>query len=158
MFGPIVHYIYKGRGLDRISSSTFCPLYRFVNSSDREFFRSSILPIGRARVFFQLFTINSRYQSIFIDGVSHRFCPFNQCGLCNSNDFDTVVHFLLNCPIISVCRPARMTSGVFMNLSGEEMKRVARLLCVRNEAEMEDLWQYLVDGLRLRRFVTDMMA
>ena len=139
----------------RIAESSYCPLYKFIDCLDRSFFRSCSLSLSKAKVFFQLFTCNSTYQCLYLEGFPHRFLPSGPCPLCNTRESDTLTHFLLRCPVIKRCRPTRLSVPVD---PVDDLACVARLVCVQSGAEMEDLWGFIISGLRLRRFIVDAMS
>ena len=80
----------------RILDSTYCPLYKHILPKDRIFFRESNKSLSKSRVFLQLILSNTRYQTLYFNGVSHGFSPLTECLLC-CKDFDTFEHFFY-CP------------------------------------------------------------
>ena len=68
-----LHVARRGRDRGRVLYSSHCPIYKFYANSGRELLESSSLPIGRIRVFYQLITINNKFQSIYWQGETSKF-------------------------------------------------------------------------------------
>lgn len=143
----------EGEDENRILNSSFCPLYKHVMVKNREFLMSSRLPLSKSRILYQLITSNSTFQSLYCNGVSHRFNPLSDCLLC-SKDSDSLEHFLLSCPCLSKCRTL---SGVKFSSSENTAEEMAQMICTQNEAQLGALWKFLVDGLETRRFMERML-
>ena len=143
----------EGEDENRILNSSFCPLYKHVMVQNREFLMSSRLPLSKSRILYQLITSNSTFQSLYCNGVSHRFNPLSDCLLC-SKDSDSLEHFLLSCPCLSKCRTL---SGVKFSSSENTAEEMAQMICTQNEAQLGALWKFLVDGLETRRFMERML-
>ena len=117
-------------------------------------FRQCHLPLSRARVFYQLITSNTGYQSLFWGGVSHRFMLENRCPLCDLEQ-DSLEHFLVGCIRLTRCRAL---AGIDTSpLTTTATERMAKILTVQDEAEMTSVWNFLVDGLEMRRFMVAML-
>lgn len=142
------------KDLEKIVNSNYCPLYGHILTRNRDYFRQCHLPLSRARVFYQLITSNTGYQSLFWGGVSHRFMLENRCPLCDLEQ-DSLEHFLVGCIRLTRCRAL---AGIDTSpLTTTATERMAKILTVQDEAEMTSVWNFLVDGLEMRRFMVAML-
>ena len=81
----------------RIYSSSFCPLYRNWMRDGPEGILN--LPVGLRtnRLWFQVRVMNERCNSMFWNGVAHKFSSEETCKICSSGKADTLEHFISEC-------------------------------------------------------------
>lgn len=139
----------------RISSSSFCLVYREFSLLVRPQLTWDIT-LNRARLLNQLITLNCRFQNLFSNGVSHRFYPELSCRLCSMGESDTVEHFILNCPIVSYCRPDFITARARDSPRDSNCRLLAAILSFGNTTDAGLLLSFVQTALKMRRFVIDL--
>ena len=149
-----LHVARRGRDRGRVLYSSHCPIYKFYANSGRKLLESSSLPIGRIRVFYQLITINNKFQSIYWQGETSKFFPANPCLLCGEAK-DSLEHFFIRCPLMKKCRYLhRMAHD--SSIGGIEQD-MANLLHMTNNTEISRMWSFLRDAMRVRGLFEQML-
>ena len=106
--------------------SSHCPMYRCLIHRSH-FLRNE--DIKALRLLLQMRLTNDRFPRLLRGGHCTKFSPGSACPLCNSGAFDSLAHFVLDCPVLAGYRPisiARVAS-----YPGPETARLANVLNTR---------------------------
>jgi hypothetical protein len=111
---------------ERAMDSSHCPMYRCLIHRSH-FLRNE--DIKALRLLLQMRLTNDRFPRLLRGGHCTKFSPGSACPLCNSGAFDSLAHFVLDCPVLAGYRPisiARVAS-----YPGPETARLANVLNTR---------------------------
>ena len=137
--------------------SSHCVLYRQVIDQERGVFVLSPRSLNASRTYYQLLCHNTKFQSIFALGQSHKFACEERCFLCNSGERDTILHFLFGCPAVAGFKPdlVRDACGSF---SGSQLHCLASVLRTESVWVVDGMLKFVRDALRFRHFVRECMG
>lgn len=133
----------------RVCASSFCPNYKewMENAHDE----LGTLPVGlkTIRMWHQLRVLNKRCNSLYWNGVVHKFSSEEACKLCSSGSADTLEHFVSEC---SALQDFRRKFGLLNPARATGFFSLCDMISCGNPTDFSRLMRYLKAVLNARAF------
>ncbi|KAK9499194.1 hypothetical protein O3M35_003688 [Rhynocoris fuscipes] len=107
--------------------------------------------LSKRRLVSQLRICSDSYFRLYYKGSLYKFESKENCTLCDLQQPENLIHFLLVCPIYQPYRIQYLSPYLINNSDVHE--NITNLLTIKNKEQINNIYYFTVSALKLRAFV-----
>lgn len=141
--------------VQKVINSNFNLYYRNVSSLGLpEKYLEFNVHINKIRLLAQLRLASKKISKISINNDALKFNSEEPCNLCDLNQTNDIIHFILECPLFSMFRNDHISK--YLSVNDTKLGSIERLLVIEDERKINDLYFFLKKSFKLRKFILNL--